>query len=86
MCKRDQEHETGPGTQRAERLSDDVLVVPGGLMLREEEMERLGGVEGVNRRWGLTYWSHLLSSPEDLWGPAGNTNPGYTLEGLHRSA
>ena len=55
-------------------------------MLREEEMERLGGVEGVNRRWGLTYWRHLLSSPEDLWGPAGNTNPGYTLEGLHRSA
>ncbi len=47
---------------------------------REEVMERLGGIEGVNRRWGLTYWSHRLSSPEDLWGPAGNTNPGYALE------
>ncbi len=47
---------------------------------RAEVMERLGGVEGVNERWGLTYWSHRLSSPEDLWGPAGNTNPGYALE------
>jgi beta-galactosidase len=47
---------------------------------RQEVMERLGGVEGVNEKWGLTYWSHRLSSPEDLWGPAGNTNPGYALE------
>ncbi len=47
---------------------------------RAEVMERVGGVEGVNERWGLTYWSHRLSSPEDLWGPGGNTNPGYALE------
>lgn len=47
---------------------------------RDEVMERLGGVNGVNEKWGLSYWSHRLSSPEDLWGPAGNTNPGYALE------
>ena len=47
---------------------------------REEVMGRLGGVEGVNEKWGLTYWSHRLSCPEDLWEPAGNTNPGYALE------
>jgi beta-galactosidase len=47
---------------------------------RAEVMQRLGGVEGANERWGLTYWSHRLSSPEELWAPAGNTNPGYALE------
>jgi beta-galactosidase len=47
---------------------------------RAEVVERLGGVEGVNERWGLTYWSHRLSDAEDLWEPAGNTNPGYALE------
>jgi beta-galactosidase len=47
---------------------------------RQEVMEQLDGVEGVNEKWGLTYWSHRLSSPEDLWEPAGNTNPGYALE------
>src|SRR5579875_145760 len=47
---------------------------------REEVVERLGGLEALNEKWGLTYWSHRLSSPEDLWGPAGNTNPGYALE------
>lgn len=47
---------------------------------REEVVDRFGGVDGVNERWGLTYWSHRLSDREDLWGPAGNTNPGYALE------
>lgn len=47
---------------------------------RAEVLDRLGGVEGVNERWGLTYWSHRLSVGEDLWAPAGNTNPGYALE------
>ncbi len=47
---------------------------------RDEVMERLGGVEAVNEKWGLTYWSHRIASPEDLWAPAGNTNPGYALE------
>lgn len=42
--------------------------------------ERLGGVEGANAKWGLTYWSHKLSSIDDLWSPGGNTNPGYALE------
>lgn len=47
---------------------------------RDEVMARLGGVDGMNEKWGLTYWSHRLSAPEDLWAPAGNTNPGYDLE------
>jgi beta-galactosidase len=38
-----------------------------------------GDVDEVNRRWGLTYWSHRLSGWEDLWTPDGNTNPGYAL-------
>lgn len=40
----------------------------------------LGGVEGINDKWGLTYWSHRLSEIGDLWVPDGNTNPGYALE------
>lgn len=47
---------------------------------RAEVTDRLGGIEGVNEKWGLTHWSLRLSSPEDLWPPAGNTNPGYALE------
>lgn len=47
---------------------------------RGEVLERLGGVDGINERWGLTYWSHRLAMIEDLWGPGGNTNPGYALE------
>lgn len=39
-----------------------------------------GDVETINRRWGLTYWSHRLTTIDDLWAPAGNTNPGYALE------
>ena len=42
--------------------------------------ERVGSVEEVNAKWGLTYWSQRLSSFEDLWAPQGNTNPGYALE------
>ena len=41
--------------------------------------ETYGEVEELNRRWGLTYWSHRLSTWEDLWAPDGNTNPGYAL-------
>jgi len=38
-----------------------------------------GSVERLNELWGLTYWSHALSTWADLWQPAGNTNPGYNL-------
>lgn len=37
-------------------------------------------VEAVNERWGLAHWSLRLHSWDDLWAPAGNTNPGYALE------
>ena len=41
--------------------------------------ERYGDVEALNRRWGLTYWSHRLSDWADLWPPDGNTTPSYDL-------
>lgn len=41
---------------------------------------RYGSVEELNRRWGLTYWSHELSTWADLWPPDGNTTPSYDLE------
>ncbi|BDZ47969.1 beta-galactosidase [Frondihabitans sucicola] len=47
---------------------------------RHDTSRRLGGVDGINDKWGLTYWSQRLSSIEDLWAPDGNTNPGYALE------
>lgn len=40
---------------------------------------RYGSVEELNRAWGLTYWSHRLSSWEELWSPSGNTTPSYDL-------
>jgi beta-galactosidase len=36
-----------------------------------------GDVATVNERWGLTYWSHRISSWDELWGPHGNTTPAY---------
>ncbi|MHA7238727.1 beta-galactosidase [Arthrobacter sp. TMS1-12-1] len=38
-----------------------------------------GDVETLNREWGLTYWSHRLSSFSELWRPDGNTFPQYDL-------
>jgi len=38
-----------------------------------------GTVEELNRQWGLTYWSHLLSDWADLWRPDGNAQPQYSL-------
>ena len=38
-----------------------------------------GDVGTLNKAWGLTYWSHNLSSWDDLWRPDGNTNPGYAM-------
>jgi beta-galactosidase len=38
-----------------------------------------GDVETLNTAWGLVYWSHLLSTWEDLWTPDGNVQPQYQL-------
>jgi beta-galactosidase len=40
---------------------------------------QFGDVEALNRAWGLTYWSHRLSTWDDLWTPDGNTTPSYDL-------
>lgn len=40
---------------------------------------RYGDVDTLNQAWGLTYWSHRLSSWGDLWRPEGNTFPQYDL-------
>ena len=41
--------------------------------------DRYGDVETLNRRWGLTYWSHRLQDWADLWTPDGNSTPSYDL-------
>jgi len=38
-----------------------------------------GSVERLNEEWGLTYWSHRLSTWADLWTPDGNAQPQYDL-------
>ena len=40
---------------------------------------RYGDVETLNTAWGLTYWSHRLSTWSDLWTPDGNAQPQYDL-------
>lgn len=40
---------------------------------------RYGTVERLNDEWGLTYWSHRLSTWADLWTPSGNAQPQYAL-------
>ena len=40
---------------------------------------RYGTVERINEEWGLTYWSHRLSTWADLWTPDNNAQPQYTL-------
>ncbi|GMA33360.1 beta-galactosidase [Litorihabitans aurantiacus] len=40
---------------------------------------RYGTVEELNEQWGLTYWSHRLSTWADLWTPHGNAQPQYAL-------
>ena len=40
---------------------------------------RYGSVEALNTEWGLTYWSHRLSTWADLWTPDGNAQPQYSL-------
>lgn len=45
-----------------------------------DELRRTyGDVETINRAWGLTYWSHRLSTWADLWTPDGNAQPQYDL-------
>jgi beta-galactosidase len=46
---------------------------------REYLRDTYGDVEELNRRWGLTYWSHRLHDWADLWTPDGNTTPAYDL-------
>ncbi|MCQ4214464.1 beta-galactosidase [Streptomyces longispororuber] len=41
--------------------------------------ERYGTVSALNEAWGLTYWSHRLSSWDELWEPRGDTTPSYDL-------
>ncbi len=36
-------------------------------------------MQSLNRAWGLVYWSHRLSTWDDLWTPDGNVQPQYTL-------
>jgi beta-galactosidase len=45
----------------------------------DELRRQYGDVEALNRAWGLTYWSHRLSTWDDLWTPDGNTTPSYDL-------
>ncbi|MCV3739920.1 beta-galactosidase [Lentilactobacillus hilgardii] len=37
-------------------------------------------VEQLNKKWGLVYWSHELSTWDDLWKPEGNAQPQYDIE------
>ncbi|WP_062287520.1 beta-galactosidase [Demequina phytophila] len=38
-----------------------------------------GDVETLNREWGLVYWSHRLTSFDELWRPDNNWQPQYHL-------
>ena len=40
---------------------------------------KYGTVEALNKEWGLTYWSHKLSTWADLWTPDANAQPQYDL-------
>lgn len=41
--------------------------------------EQFDSPHALNEAWGLTYWSHRISSWDELWTPAGNTTPAYNL-------
>ncbi|QKJ20637.1 beta-galactosidase [Microbacterium hominis] len=41
--------------------------------------DRFETPDELNRAWGLAYWSHRISSFDELWAPAGNTTPAYDL-------
>jgi len=46
---------------------------------RAELAETYGTPEALNEAWGLVYWSHRLTSFDELWRPDGNTLPQYDL-------
>ncbi|MFF4028794.1 beta-galactosidase [Streptomyces sviceus] len=46
---------------------------------RDHLRETYGDVETLNREWGLVYWSHRLTTWDDLWRPDGNAQPQYDL-------
>ena len=41
--------------------------------------QQYGTVDALNDAWGLAYWSHRISSWNELWHPRGNTTPAYDL-------
>ncbi|WP_164999723.1 beta-galactosidase [Bifidobacterium pullorum] len=41
---------------------------------------RYSTVDDLNREWGLVYWSHELSTWDDLWEPESNAQPQYDIE------
>ena len=45
----------------------------------DELRHTYGDVDRLNEAWGLTYWSHRLSTWADLWVPDGNWQPQYDL-------
>ncbi|PWD51358.1 beta-galactosidase [Serinibacter arcticus] len=45
----------------------------------DELRGQYGTVERLNEEWGLTYWSHRLSTWADLWTPDNNAQPQYDL-------
>ena len=53
----------------------------GGVFQRfvDELRHSYGDVDRLNEAWGLTYWSHRLSTWADLWTPDGNWQPQYDL-------
>ncbi|WP_285115499.1 beta-galactosidase [Leifsonia sp. fls2-241-R2A-40a] len=64
------------------RLAGDAVME----RFRQHVLEHVGDVDSINAKWGLTYWSQRLSSIDELWGPEGNTNPGYALEWMRFQA
>ena len=42
--------------------------------------QRYGSIKALNEAWGLVFWSHELSTWDDLWRPEGNCQPQYDIE------
>ncbi|ROR72423.1 beta-galactosidase [Bogoriella caseilytica] len=49
------------------------------IAFREWLAKQHGDVEELNARWGLAYWSHELTTYDELWRPDGNAQPEYDL-------
>lgn len=81
MAERFGHHEGVIGFQVDNEIGVHELAAPAVVdRFRRHVLDVFGSVDAINERWGLTYWSHRLTDIEDLWAPAGNTNPGYALE------